>query len=135
MILAAKTVGVVAVLATIFDGSWSDAASIVVDVVALATIAGALTIYSRTKVALSVSESTARSWHEEKDAAVARADRLLTDSSSLRATIAVLENRPDLTVLQLLVSDQTKAMARHETSAETRADRIVAAIESLRGGI
>jgi hypothetical protein len=125
-------------IASLFDGIY-DQASAILDVIAVASIAGAAFLYSRVKAALLVSESAGKSWHEEAEAQRNRADRNATDLKEseqaklkLLATVAALEARPDLSKLEALVAESTESMKRHELSAADRTDRLIAAVESIR---
>jgi type VI protein secretion system component VasK len=124
-------------------------AALFLDVAAIAAIVGAVTTYSRNKSALAASQAAGDAWHEERDAAVAKADRQLdalkeaeVKFAKAEARIASLETRPDLhTVEELLAAlkDQqkgliealTEAMGVHEKNALDRADRLILAVEAL----
>lgn len=140
MIYAAEVVAAWIVY-SLFDAQWSDA-SIVLDLVAVAAIVGSVAAYNRLKTALAASEAAASAWHEERDASVARAERVeqeLKDKASenvaLVAKIAALELRPDLTKLESLVDSSNQSMLRHETQAAERTDRLISAIEMLPAAI
>lgn len=126
-------------------------ASTILDLAALAAIFGAFLAYNRMKTALVASESAAKSWHEEADAAAAKADRLvgelkLSEKERLEvvAKVTALEQRPDLSKLEAAVAGLaeaaaaqlgalTEATVRHEENAELRSERIVNAIKEGNG--
>jgi hypothetical protein len=132
--------------------AWYNGASpvaLVLDIAAIAAIVGALATFSRNRQALEASESAGAAWHEERDAALARAERerdLHRDSETLRlaaeARILVLEARPNLIQVESLIEAMrmqqdtllkalTSAIVEHETNALQRADRLIEAVESL----
>ena len=115
-----------------------DQASAILDVAALAAIFGSFLVYSRMKAALLVSESTAKSWHEERDAEKARAERNAYDLKAsedekikLLAKLAALEAKPDLSTLEGLVRESTESMKNHEIAAGKRTERLIAAVEAI----
>lgn len=121
----------------LFDGVY-DQASAILDVLAIASIAGSMLVYSRIKAALVVSESAAKSWESEADAQKERADRnadLLKQATlaqtELIAKNAALEQRPDLTKLEHLVAESTSVMKDHEAHAGERTERLIEAVQSL----
>lgn len=125
------------VLLSLFDATW-DQSSFVLDVAAVAAIVGSVAAYNRLRTALTASEASAKAWHEEREAALARAERLQEDLKAmadekvkLLAKVAALEGRPDLTRLEGLVAESTESMKRHELSAAIRTDRLIVAIESI----
>lgn len=128
------------VLGALFDKAY-DQASAILDVVAVATVAGSVFAYSRIKAALVVSESAGKSWHEEADAQKERADRNakeLKDAeferTKLIAEIAALNQRPDLTRLEGLVAESTESMKNHEIKAGERTERLITAVEKIADG-
>lgn len=117
---------------------FTDDLSALLDIAALAAIFGAFLVYSRTRAALVASESSAKAWHEERDAEHARSERLvydlkMSDEEKLKliAKVAALEQRPDLTRLEGLVAQSTQAMKDHEIKAGERTERLIAAVENL----
>lgn len=137
MIGLLKIAGVILVLGSLFDKTY-DQASAILDVIAVASIAGAVFVYSRTKAALLVSESAQKSWHEEAEAQEARADRNASDLKEseqeklkLLATVAALESKPDLARLESLVAESTMHMKDHEVKAGERTERLIAAVQKL----
>lgn len=134
--LLAFAVGATAVLGRVFDGFHGEIAA-VLDVIAVATIAGTALVYSRVKAALLVSESAVNSWREEAAAQKQRADRNNSDLQSavlaqteLIAKVAALEQRPDLSKLESLVAEGTDSMKKHEVAAGQRTDRLIATLEA-----
>lgn len=97
-------------------------ASNVLDMVALAVLLAGVFVVARYRAALAAADATAKAWHEERDAAVSRADRIASDLVKARADNAALQMRPDLETLTELVKGQRQDM-------QTMADRIVRAIE------
>ena len=118
-------------LLSLFDGGFLDQASALLDVVALAAIFASVTVYNRTKSALAASESAGKAWHEEKEAAVARADRVLADRQELVVKLSVLEARPNLSKLEDMVTEFSRAMGNHEVKAAERTDKLIEAIGKL----
>ena len=135
-VVALKVTGAFFVL-YLFDPVF-DQSSAILDVAAVAAIFGSVLTYNRIKASLTAAESAGKAWHEERDAAVAARDRLGAELKlaaeakvELIARIAALEQRPDLTKLESLVSESTASMLRHETAAAQRTDRLITAIEAL----
>jgi vacuolar-type H+-ATPase subunit E/Vma4 len=131
-------------LAELLDGGTT---STIINVLALAAIFGSLFNYNRLKSALTASEATGKAWHEERDAALAAKERALEEvrrtekeKLALVAKTTALEARPDLqglsSAIETLASSATaqlvaltEATLQHETNAQERSVRIVAAIE------
>lgn len=101
-----------------------DALSIqtILDLVAVAILLAGVFVVARYRAALSAADATAKAWHEERDAAVSRAERVAQELAREKAENAALKMRPDLETLTELVRGQKDDMAE-------MADRIVAAIE------
>jgi endonuclease/exonuclease/phosphatase (EEP) superfamily protein YafD len=120
-------------------GFLTDDLSTLLDLAALAAIFGAFLAYTRVRAALVASEAAGKAWHEERDAEKARSERISYDLKmsedekvKLLATVAALEQRPDLSRLESLVAESTESMKRHELSAADRTERLIAAVESIR---
>ncbi len=78
-------------------------------------------VVARYRAALSATDASARAWHDERDASIARAERLAADLVIERAETAALKARPDMEAVVALLES-------HESSAEKRTDRIIKAI-------
>lgn len=134
--IAVFTIGSLLVGQLFGDISAKGEATVILNVLAIAAIAGSMLIYSRIKAALLVSESASKSWQSESDAQKERADRnaeaLKTATlaqTELIAKLAALEQRPDLSVMQQLIAEGTESMKKHETQAAARTDRLIAVLE------
>lgn len=107
----------------LMSNAWTT--SNVLDMVALAILLAGVFVVARYRAALAAADATAKAWHEEKDAAVSRADRIGSELLKAQAENTALKMRPDL--------DQvTELLRNHEMNADRRADRIVAAIHETR---
>lgn len=139
MLIIAKVVTVTAALALMIGqlfGTVSEQMRSLLDLLAIAGIAGAMFVYSRAKGALTVSESSSKSWQSEAAAQKERADRNSAElaaaklaQTELIAKVAALEQRPDLTRLEHLISEGTEAMKHHEVAAGERTDRLIEILE------
>ena len=98
---------------------------------ALAVLLAGVFVVARYRAALSAADATAKAWQQERDAALARADRVTEELVKAAAENAALKSRPDLVELTDLVRGQGDKI-------DTMADRIVAAIKATpqtpRGG-
>lgn len=77
--------------------------NVILNVAALVTIASGLLVYGRMKARGDAAAGAAEAWREERDAALARSERLREDledqrkmSEQLKIRIAELESRPTL---------------------------------------
>lgn len=92
------------------------------DVAALAILFAGILVVARYRTALAVQKTTADAWRDERDAAVARAERLLIEIADQKAKIAVLSARPDIEMLHRLMID-------HDARMTEFVPKIVAALE------
>jgi len=95
----------------------------VLDLTALAILLAGVFVVARYRAALAAADTTAKAWHEERDAAVSRADRIAEELTREKAENAALRTRPDLETLTDLVRKQ-------EGHIKEMADRIVDALEA-----
>jgi hypothetical protein len=100
------------------------------------------------KAAAQASEAVAATWHEGRDAWQARAERLdvelaesrdavndhLTTIGNLKARVAELEMRPDVSELTADVRVLTAALRIHEHKADERTERLIEAIHHRQEG-
>ncbi len=105
------------------------------DFTALAVLIAGVFVVARYRAALSATEASAKAWHEEKEAATSRAERLAADLVMERAETAALKARPDMDAVVVLLQNQEKMLEVAEENADKRTDRIVKAINGgLKGG-
>lgn len=76
-----------------------------IDFAALATIFAGVFLVAKYRSALEVSQSAAEAWKLERDAEKAKGERLSFDLAKETARVAALEQRPDLTKMEGLLSD------------------------------
>ena len=95
----------------------------VLNMAALAVVLAGVFVVARYKAALSAVEASAQAWQTERDAALARADRITEELVKAASENAALKSRPDLIELTELVRGQGDKI-------DTMADRIVAAIKA-----
>jgi len=77
----------------------------VLDFAALAVIFAGVFLVSRYRVALDVSQASAQAWHDERDAAVSKSDRLAELVLESKARISALEAQPSLTKMEALLKE------------------------------
>ena len=84
-----------------------DGISLVLDLSAASVLVGSILVYGRLKARSEASEGAAAAWQSERDAAVARAERLQTEldqdrqaMADMRVAMAELEARPTLDKLE-----------------------------------
>ncbi len=92
------------------------------NIIALAVLLAGVFAVARYRAALSAADASAKAWHEERDASVARADRISEELVKASAENSALKARPDLDTLTDLVRGQGEKI-------DLMADRIVAAIK------
>jgi len=97
----------------------------VLDLTALAVLLAGVFVVARYRAALAAADISARAWHEERDAALSRAERLAAELVDVRSENAALKLRPDL-------DSVTELLRNHEMNADRRADRIIAALHETR---
>ncbi len=101
------------------------------NMIALAVLLAGVFAVARYRAALSAADATSKAWHEERDAALARAERVAEELVKATAENVALKARPDLDTLTDLVRGQGEKI-------DLMADRIVAAIKDTpnppRGG-
>jgi hypothetical protein len=92
------------------------------NITALAILLAGVFAVARYKAALSAADATAAAWEKERDAALARADRVTEELVKTAAENSALKARPDLVELTDLVRS-------HGDKIDSMADRVVAAIK------
>jgi gamma-glutamyl:cysteine ligase YbdK (ATP-grasp superfamily) len=108
-----------------------DPLTVIVSLLGIAAIAGAVFSYNRQKVALSSAESASKAWKDERDAALAHAERETSEKVAAIAKATALQARPDLTTLEDSIQHLIRVTERHEANAASRVKLVVAAIEGL----
>jgi hypothetical protein len=105
------------------------------DFTALAVLVAGVFVVARYRAALGATDASAKAWHEERDAALSRAERLAADLVIERAETASLKARPDMDAVVVLLETQEKMLAQAEENADRRTQQIVKAINGgLKGG-
>jgi hypothetical protein len=92
------------------------------NLIALAILMAGVFAVARYRAALAAADASAKAWHEERDASIARADRVTEELVKATAENSALRARPDLDTLTDLVRGQGDKI-------DLMADRIVAAIK------
>ena len=136
--IAVFVIGSILVGSMTGDLTVSGEATLILNILAVAAIAGSMLVYSRIKAALVVSESASKSWQSESDAQKERADRnadalkqATLAQTELIAKLAAFEQRPDLTKLEGLIAQSVESMKQHEIKAGERTERLIEAVQSL----
>jgi hypothetical protein len=108
-----------ALAATDIVSRWFGTPSAWLDIAAAAAIIGSVAAYHRLRTALVAVEATSDAWRSERDAAVARIDRLVVEIaaservvSQMALEIEALKLRPDLSRLEQSVIDGNAAQAK-----------------------
>jgi hypothetical protein len=121
-------------LADLFDQTTWDFSAIL-DAVSLATILAGVFVVTRYREALKAKDAAGAAWREERDAEMAKADRLEGLLSATRETlaetqarVAVLEARPNLDAMH-------KAIIEHDTKSTQWTSDITHAIRELTDAI
>ena len=116
----------VVVLANDLLGALPDDIQFVLDLGAIAVFMGGIFVVMRYRSALAAQEAMGSAWRGERDAERAHAGRLVetirmrdAEIETLKATLAALEARPDLSAMQeILRSIDTHMVLMHQSIAD-----------------
>lgn len=85
----------------------------------------------RDKESRKAAENAAGAWKEERDAAIARADRLNEELAEAKARITVLEGKVEELAGRPDMTSHEKALEAHERRAEKRTERIIGVLDQI----
>ena len=102
----------------------------IVEVAAVATLVAGVFVVARYREALRAKESASEAWREERDAELAKSERLAAELSEERARRVALEARPDLTKLETSLGQLVDVYKEHERNAERRHQVLVKTLTS-----
>lgn len=122
------TIAATLLIGQLFDHSFGDV-SAVLDWAALAVLVAGFFVVSRLQLALKASDATAEAWKNERDAAIAHADRLSTELTVAQEKVKILEGRPTLDMLVLAIEKLSTSVDKHDVGARDRTERIIQAIK------